>query len=330
MSHRTASRERRGFTLIELLVVIAIIGVLVALLLPAVQAAREAGRRAQCVNNLKQIGIAMHNYLSANDCFAPLLLTGRESNGTVGSVLVSGWSAHARLLAYLEGGAIYNSCNFSLVVWDINTALSYSYSANSTAVFNRVNTFLCPSSPPPIWNLELAASGSAMEAYTIPATGCNSYFASFGSSYEFYGTSSSAFGGTGPANGPFNFLGPTVGIRDVTDGTSNTIAFGEWRFGSGEGSPFASPQDIAEVASYPAGIVRATAVMQMPAGATVLFNSVLPTCQAAAASQAANGGSQLGGTWTIGGAGYSSGNCIFPPNPPYPNCDMDQTAGPVR
>src|ERR1700731_1368865 len=99
-------RQRGGFTLIELLVVIAIIGVLIALLLPAVQAARAAARRIQCVNNLKQIGLAIHNYHSTNDCF-PL---GVSQYVPITSYNWDSWSGHALMLGHLEQTQIYNSC----------------------------------------------------------------------------------------------------------------------------------------------------------------------------------------------------------------------------
>src|SRR5690349_14431794 len=100
--------NRRGFTLIELLVVIAIIGVLIALLLPAVQAAREAARRIQCTNNLKQIGLAMSNYESSIGGLPPTFVA--AGTGTT-TTYVNGWSALARILPYLEQGAMFNAAN---------------------------------------------------------------------------------------------------------------------------------------------------------------------------------------------------------------------------
>ena len=133
-------RATRGFTLIELLVVIAIIAVLIALLLPAVQAAREAARRMQCNNNMKQIGLGLHNYHQTNNCFPPAckyinLTTSPPSVGFADT----GFSVQARLLSYLEGGTQYNALNFNYEYNDIS-------GGNFTGASSVINIFLCPSS----------------------------------------------------------------------------------------------------------------------------------------------------------------------------------------
>ena len=125
--------RHRGFTLIELLVVIAIIAVLIALLLPAVQAAREAARRMQCTNNLKQIGLALHNYESAVGAL-PMTMSLAGTGNTV--AYDTGWSAQARILPYLEGNPLFNAANLSVFKED---------PANSTIISLTVNAFICPS-----------------------------------------------------------------------------------------------------------------------------------------------------------------------------------------
>ncbi|MBX6313797.1 MAG: DUF1559 domain-containing protein [Isosphaeraceae bacterium] len=154
MDTRKPQPSRRGFTLIELLVVIAIIGVLVSLLLPAVQNAREAGRRAQCLNNLKQIGLALHNYETANGAFPPAKIFSGScagSNGGTGRVLNT--TGFTLLLNQLDQAPIWNAYNFSQAssasVSGPNTNLVGTPLVNTTVVGTMFSIFACPSDEAP-------------------------------------------------------------------------------------------------------------------------------------------------------------------------------------
>jgi prepilin-type N-terminal cleavage/methylation domain-containing protein len=187
-------RRRRGFTLIELLVVIAIIAVLIALLLPAVQAAREAARRIQCTNNMKQIGLAVHNY---HDAIGTLPL-GCAVAFQGGNPVFNGWGITARLLPYLEGQNQFNACNFGLANETIQ---------NDTVMRLTVATYLCPSD---------GQNRTIFIDDGQPRNNTN-YAFNRGDWYVWGGLASSA-----QPRSPFR-ANATVTLAALTDGTSNTI-----------------------------------------------------------------------------------------------------------
>ncbi len=196
----------RGFTLIELLVVIAIIALLIALLLPAVQAAREAARRMQCAGNLKQFGLAMHNYHTTHDTFPPGYISLTRAPVEDSPETGPGWAWGTMLLNHLEQPALYNAVNFSQQI----TA-----PASITARTVSLSMFLCPSSSGREGPLKLSdASGTLLVGDLSPGQ----YVASAGQwEVEEFPASN---------NGVF-YRNSRVGVREIRDGTGTTLAAGE-------------------------------------------------------------------------------------------------------
>jgi len=212
---------RRGFTLIELLVVIAIIAVLIALLLPAVQSAREAARRIQCTNNLKQLGLAMHNYADVNLCFPSggFKMREREINDPCGGAHQS--SFYIAMLSFFEQSPVANAWNFSV---------AYQGLENSTVTRTGLSAIWCPSDP-------LAAQPDSNFNANYPGDYDMRYHSYKGSAGVFYGVARnsspgcSAFAAQFAAATGVIHLYSSTSIGAITDGTSNTMLIGESAFG---------------------------------------------------------------------------------------------------
>jgi prepilin-type N-terminal cleavage/methylation domain-containing protein len=196
---------RKGCTLIELLVVIAVIGVLVALRMPAVQAAREAARRGQCASNLRQVGLAMNNYRTTIGVFPPGRLRSRvDHNGRC-------FSAYAYLLPYLDHGPIYNATNFNLNPDNAPNATVAGENGlqpeNTTCLFTNINTLLCPSD------------------HFVPRTdhkALHNYPLSTGTTFPVSPNNPTGI----PVTGVF-VESSTIGVQHITDGTSQTVCVSE-------------------------------------------------------------------------------------------------------
>ena len=228
--------RKRGFTLIELLVVISIIGVLIGLLLPAVQAAREAARRIQCTNNLKQIGVALHNYMDAHGVFPPGYVSAinptitdacnQDAENANSIDLGPGWAWGSMILPQMEQGPLFNSINFSL---------SVAYPANNTSSITQVSAYLCPSdtgpdvvpvfADPP----DPANPGSFSSSSILDRVARGNYVGMWGIGEICAGSgpqNANNVGSIGSGAGIFQRNSRTR-MADVTDGTSQTIAVGE-------------------------------------------------------------------------------------------------------
>ncbi|QEH38298.1 Type II secretion system protein G precursor [Aquisphaera giovannonii] len=233
-------QRRRGFTLIELLVVIAIIAVLIALLLPAVQSAREAARRIHCVNNLKQLGLAVMNYENANGALPPqqtMVIVGNNQPTSYTS-----WGVSARLAPFMEMGPMYNAMNFSL---------KYSDKPNTTVSYLQIKYLLCPS-----------------DVTTEPADpakpfGVSNYGWSVGDWY--------VFGGGGAQTNRSAFaVNVSRTVAAFTDGLSNTLLAAEVK----------AKQPLYKSCATPAGLSPTSYPMDLATGAALITQNYTNGCKA--------------------------------------------------
>jgi prepilin-type N-terminal cleavage/methylation domain-containing protein/prepilin-type processing-associated H-X9-DG protein len=285
------SRLRDGFTLIEVLVAIAIIGLLIALLLPAIQAAREAARRSQCVNNLKQLGLAVQNYTDVQGALPPAAATGPEWSNN--------FSMKARILPFLDQAPLFNSMNMSF--FQVATQ-------NGTNLTTMVATFLCPSDGNvPCGTSDVTGAGTRQIAYTSYPNNLGTTPTNNGGRYD----------------GPAYFMGAadvasvaglaaTVTLADITDGTSGTVLWSEIVRGK-NGTTIPGPNQV-----Y---------LMSLPAPSTSVYVPLLTylnACQAATTLAGFDSKGQIWGTdFAAQGGGYSHimtpnrNACVFQ-GQPYP------------
>ncbi len=289
-------RRQRGFTLVELLVVIAIIGVMVGLLLPAVQAAREAARRMSCSNNLKQLGLSFHNY---HDTYRKLPHGAAPVSGNYnGAFTVSnsnwhGYSPQTMILPFIEQGAIFDQFAFN-ATHTSTTIVPPAAIAPAILARNQISAFLCPSDK---------------DFPDATNRGWINYGVNFGSNTGWRGDIQNA-------NGMF-VLNFTRNFKDVTDGLSNTIMLAEFNKGDNSGAIF----DVRN-----GDIVRNQAFGTMPtvfrvnAGVPSITQAQLEAYGAQCVGGQANHISGAGVRWSSPGQYQTALNTLAPPNWRFPAC----------
>ena len=239
-------RLRKAFTLVELLVVVTIIAMLIAMLLPAVQSARESARRASCVNNLRQLGVALHNFESANGRFPSGAIAREYSESKWTPHNYFRWSSLAHLLPFLENSAAYDQIDLDVPMYGLNFQVS---PANRKAVAARIAEFMCPSD-----------RGDSSN----PRLGPTSYAACAGSGID---------GGTPYDTDGMFYINSNRRVASIEDGLSKTAAFSESILGITP--PPLTPREDADP-RYVYGFAPGGRLTEEACGQTAMWNFTQP------------------------------------------------------
>ena len=296
----SAKITTRGFTLVELLVVIAIIGILIALLLPAVQAAREAARRMQCTNNLRQFGLALHNYHSALNCFPGL-----------GSTSTVSFSVQARLLPYMEQAQLHDLIDFDMPLTQGSMPVMFR-TEHLAAAQTMASIFSCPSDGNGNQLLKFDGQGINEAGVTMSEVmlAPGSYVVSSGSGVGL----NAALAISGNKTDGMFYYGSARSIAAMSDGTSNTMVMSEGIIGPGGAARTDLTFDI--VRQQKQLVQQYMGNLGLPPMAATWQNGVDPETRLPSAS---SWRTERCTAWILGRPSYVTYNAFYPPNHSLPD-----------